>query len=61
MRNFLNHLAGFVILAILTLFFGIIGFAVGLTLWIVNTLLTQREQDRKMMRDFLNAQSKDRK
>ena len=56
MRDILNHFAGFVILAILTLLFGIIGFIIGATIWIVNVFLLQRAKDRKMMKDFLTAQ-----
>ena len=46
-------------LVILTLFFGVIGFIIGLIIWIVNVFLLQRAKDRKMMQDFLNAQLKD--
>jgi len=60
MRNFLNHLAGFVILVVLTLLFGIIGFIIGATIWSLNVLLLQRAKDRKMMQDFLTAQMKDK-
>ena len=52
MRKILNNVAGLAILVLLTLFLGVIGFVIGASFWGLSVYLTQRAEDRQMMRDY---------
>ena len=56
MRDLLNHVAGLAITVLLTLFLGVIGFAIGIAIWALNFFLLQRAEDRQLMKDFMEAQ-----
>lgn len=61
MRVTLNHVACLIVLILLTLFFGFIGFIIGFIVWIVNAMMVSndiyKKENLQILRDMADKKA----